>query len=167
MFDIKSNPQLDKGNFSFTEQRDYPYFTRTTFNNGIAGYVEYLNDTHLIPKGCLAVGMIAMQFFYMENDFYAGQFTKRAVPKYFSLNRSLALYFTTLLNRIAPTFQSVLVRNFESTFYEQIVELPAKNDVIDFDFMVDFISAIQKLVIKDVVKYADRRIAATRKVIDS
>lgn len=37
---------------------------------------------------------------------------------------------------------------------------------IDFDFMQTLISAVQKLVIKDVVLYADRKIAATRQVIE-
>lgn len=35
----------------------------------------------------------------------------------------------------------------------------------DYDLMQIFISAIQKLVIKDVVLYADRKIEATREVV--
>lgn len=35
----------------------------------------------------------------------------------------------------------------------------------DYDLMQIFISAIQKLVIKDVVLYADRKIQATRDVV--
>ncbi|MDD7384846.1 MAG: restriction endonuclease subunit S [Actinomycetaceae bacterium] len=167
LFEIKTNPQLDKRNFTFTDVQRFPYFTRTSSSNGIAGYVEHLDDSHLIPKGCLAVGMIGMQFFYMDKDFYAGQFTKRAVPKGFALDRYLALFFTSLLNKFGSVFQSVLVRNFESTFSRQTIKLPTKNDEIDFDFISTFITAIQKLVIKDVVDYADRKIAATRTVIKS
>ena len=37
---------------------------------------------------------------------------------------------------------------------------------IDFDFMQTFISAIQKLVIKDVVRYADQKITATEQIIN-
>lgn len=124
-------------------------------NNGIAGYVEYLNDTHLIPKGCLAVGMIAMKFFYMEKDFYAGQFTKRAIPKNFCLNRRLASFFTTLLNRFAPVFQSVLVRNFESTFSEQTVTLPTKNGEIDFDFIEEFVAELEATRLAELEAYLE------------
>jgi len=42
------------------------------------------------------------------------------------------------------------------------IQLPIKNDKPDFEIMETFISAIQKLVIKEVVLYADRKIAATK-----
>ena len=43
--------------------------------------------------------------------------------------------------------------------------LPAKDGKPDYQAMELLISAIQKMVIKDVVKYADKKIDATRKVI--
>ena len=115
LFDIKGNPQLNKDSFAFSDDyKDgkYPYFTRTVFNNGILGYVDYLDDEHKIKGNCLAVGMIAMQFFYMEKDFYAGQFTKRAIPKTFSLTPRIANYFISLLNKNQQILQNVLVNIF-------------------------------------------------------
>lgn len=35
LFVVKSNPQLNKESFKFTNTGEYPYFTRTVFNNGI------------------------------------------------------------------------------------------------------------------------------------
>ena len=144
LFDIHGNPQLNKGSFTFRENADYPYFTRTVLNNGIAGYVEYLDEDHKIEGNCLAVGMLGMQFFYMEKDFYAGQFTKRAIPKSFSLNKRRANYFISMLNKYQKVFQSVLVRNFERTFNETVIQLPVKNKEIDFDFIEKFISDVEK-----------------------
>lgn len=46
------------------------------------------------------------------------------------------------------------------------IQLPIKNGEIDFEFMEFLISAVQKMVIKDVVLYADRKIEATREVIE-
>ncbi|MDP3332854.1 MAG: hypothetical protein Q8S55_12890, partial [Methylococcaceae bacterium] len=46
------------------------------------------------------------------------------------------------------------------------IQLPIKNDKPDFEIMETFISAIQKLVIKDVVLYADRKIAATKTAVN-
>lgn len=43
--------------------------------------------------------------------------------------------------------------------------LPVKNDEIDFAYMETLISALQKIVIKDVVLYADEKIAATKKIV--
>ena len=42
-----------------------------------------------------------------------------------------------------------------------------KNNMPDYSFMKILISAIQKLVIKDVVQYADRNIALHRQAVKS
>ena len=44
--------------------------------------------------------------------------------------------------------------------------LPVHNGQPDYTLMQDFISAIQKLVIKDVVRYADEKISTTRSIIN-
>ena len=46
------------------------------------------------------------------------------------------------------------------------VLLPTKGNRIDFYFMEIFINAIKKLTLKNVAEYADKRIAATKEVID-
>lgn len=143
MFKVKGNPQLNKDSFSFNENGKYPYFTRTVFNNGIADYVDYVDEKHKIKGNCLAVGMIGMQFFYMQKDFYAGQFTKRAIPKSFSLNQRLATYFTSLLNKNEQVFKNVLVRDFERVFNKTKIQLPIKNGKIDFEFMESFIAELE------------------------
>lgn len=42
------------------------------------------------------------------------------------------------------------------------IQLPIKNDKPDYEIMDTFISAIQKLVIKDIVLYADKRLDTTK-----
>ncbi|WP_258237564.1 restriction endonuclease subunit S [Arcobacter sp. CECT 9188] len=153
LFEIRGNPQLNKDSFKFNENAEFPYFTRTAFNNGILGYVEYLDDEHKIEGNCLAVGMIAMQFFYMQKDFYAGQFTKRAIPKSFSLTERIAIYFISLLNKNQQRFQNVLVRDFENEFNKTIVKLPVKNSEIDFDFIEFFIAEIEMKQINELQTY--------------
>ena len=143
LFEIKGNAQLNKDSFVFRENGEYPYFTRTVFNNGIAGYVDYLDEEHKTSGGCLAVGMMAMQFFYMESDFYAGQFTKRAIPKGFVLTKRIANFFISILNKNQKVFQSVLVRNFENVFKKTIILLPEKDGKVDFDFMEKFVEQVE------------------------
>ena len=148
LFDIKANPQLDKGHFNFNEGSVYPYFTRTEKNNGILGYVDYLDEEHKIKGNSLAVGMIAMQFFYMEHDFYAGQFTKTAFPKFKGFNKTVALYFIAALNKHKGIFQRVLVGDFEETFKKSIIEVPYLNNEIALDFIEEYIKNVQILRIK-------------------
>lgn len=166
LFSVKSNPQLNKDSFEFAENGEYPYFTRTCLNNGINGYVNYLDEEHKIKGNGLAVGMLGMQFFYMQKDFYAGQFTKTCYPKFKRFNQKIAHFFITYLNKQQSQFQAVLVRDFEKTFNEIKILLPInQNNQIAFEFMENFISAVQKEVIKSVVLWKQKHLNATKQVI--
>ena len=153
MFEVKSNPQLNKDSFIFAENAPYPYFTRTCLNNGIAGYVEYLDEEHKIKGNSIAVGMLGMQFFYMEKDFYAGQFTKTIYPKFDTFNSKIAHFFITWLNKFQKTFQGVLVRDFEKTFSESVICLPTQNNKIAFDFMESYIQELEEERIQELEAY--------------
>lgn len=153
LFLLKSNPQLDKDSFVFSENAKYPYFTRTVFNNGIFGKVEFLDEEHLIKGNSIAVGMMGMQFFYMRNDFYAGQFTKTAYPKFDGFNENIALYFISLLNRFQQKYLGVLVRDFEETFYNTEILLPVFNKMPAYDYMEQYISLLEEEKILQVDKF--------------
>ena len=62
-------------------------------------------------------------------------------------------------------FGSAKYRNYRYGADDLNVKLPAKGDVPDYEFMKNYISAIQKLVIKDVVLYADSKIEATKSIV--
>ena len=49
---------------------------------------------------------------------------------------------------------------------EKCIRLPEKDGKIDFELMDRFISAMKKLAIKDVVMYSDRKINATKSVVE-
>ena len=174
MFEVSNNPQLDKENFVFSETADYPYFTRTERNNGILGYVEYLDEEHKIKGKSLAVGMISMKFHYMCHDFYAGQFTKTLLPKFQGFNEKLAMYFIAILNKHSEYYQSYLVRHFADKVSQTVVSLPVVVSSvpgyeytigdIDFDYMEHYIRAVEKITIADVIKYRNKVIEATKQV---
>lgn len=44
------------------------------------------------------------------------------------------------------------------------VEMPIQNEKLDISFMEDFIKVVEKLVIKDVVIWADKKIEATKQI---
>ena len=57
-----------------------------------------------------------------------------------------------------------------SSYSIQIIQnqklcLPIKNNKIDILFIENFIKAMSKLIIQDVVRYADERIEATKEVV--
>ena len=153
LFNVKSNPQLNKDSFKFSENGAYPYFTRTVLNNGIAGYVDYLDEEHKISGNSLAIGMLGMQFFYMEKDFYAGQFTKTIYPKFDYFNSKIAQYFIVLLNKNQKIYQGSLVRDFERLFYNTKILLPTLGGEINFSFMEKFIEELERERVEELDAY--------------
>lgn len=160
LFDIINNPQLDKVFFEFTDSAEYPYFTRTENNNGILGYVEYLDEEHMIKGNSLAVGMISMRFHYMPHDFYAGQFTKTLIPKFNGFNEELAMYFIAELNTRSEYYRGFLVREFTDRVSNTVLELPITPDGNpDFEYMAAYIHVQQKRAIAAAVRLKDAMIA--------
>ena len=66
----------------------------------------------------------------------------------------------TIPQSIEPNISKAKIKNDK-------ISLPAKNGQPDYDVMQLLISAVQKLVIKDVVLYSDAKIAATKTVVSS
>ena len=153
LFRVMSNPQLDKENFTFSSKSKYPYFTRTVTNNGLLGYVDFLDDSHLIRGNSIAVGMMGMQFFYQEHDFYAGQFTKTIYPKFESFNQRIALWFITWFNKNRPTLLGGLVRDFERLFNDIDIELPYIGGNIAFAFIESRIRELEESRIRELEAY--------------
>ena len=155
LFFVKSNPQLNKSSFEFAENAEYSYFTRTVYNNGILGYVKYLDEEHKIKGNAIAVGLIAMQFFYMEKDFYAGQFTKTIYPKFDNFNRYIALYFTALFNANQNKYlKNFVVKDFEKDFTNTKILLPLDSKAQpDFAFMENFIKDIETNHAQKILNY--------------
>ena len=153
MFEVKGNPQLDKDSFTFSKDSKYPYFTRTVFNNGILGYVDYLDDEHLVKGNSLAVGMMGMRFFYMKHDFYAGQFTKTAFPLFDGFNESVALWFISWLNKSSTKYLGLLVRDFENAFNNTELIVPYKDGQVAVDYIESRIRELEESRIRELEAY--------------
>lgn len=143
LFEIKGNPQLDKESFVFGKNSEYPYFTRTVNNNGILGYVDQLDDSHLIKGNSLAIGMMGMKFFYMNHDFYAGQFTKTAFPLFDGFNEKIALWFISVFNKSSERFKASAVRDFEKLFKNTEILIPVIDGKICTWYIYEYIECMQ------------------------
>ena len=153
LFRVKSNPQLDKENFKFSPTSTYPYFTRTVFNNGLLGYVDYLDDEHLISGNSIAVGMMGMKFFYQSHDFYAGQFTKTIFPKFKGFNEKIALWFIAWFNKHSSVLSGGLVRDFERLFNSVEIEVPYIGKEIALSYIESRIRELEESRIRELEAY--------------
>lgn len=78
------------------------------------------------------------------------------------------LFFSTSLDKSLKDKFNYGNKLRASKSYNLIMKLPIKNiknRKPDYDYMEILISAIQKLVIKDVVLYADKKINATKTIV--
>lgn len=77
-----------------------------------------------------------------------------------------SIFITSAIHKAAHTGKFHYGHNFYAKDADALnIMLPTKNDSPNYAFMETFISAIKKLVIKDVVLYSDQKIAATKEVI--
>lgn len=154
-FDANKVDVLEKGNF--------PYVVQKALNNGIKGYLneseEFLNEGNTISFGQDTAAM-----FYQEKPYFTGDKIKIFKPKHNFFNKKQAMYFITSMSKVFSSFSWGSARFNVDTINNQYIQLPVAADGNpDYEAMETLISAVQKLVIKDVVLYADRKIAAAKK----
>jgi hypothetical protein len=136
---------------------EYDYITRTSQNQGILQQTGFVNTENINLAGNWSLGLLQMDFFYRHKPWYAGQFVRKITPK-INVNRSEVLYLTVILNKLKQKLLTVLVRDVDKTFLNSKVKLPIlDNNQINYAFINNLISAIEKLVIKDVVLYVDKK----------
>lgn len=162
LFEIENTASLNSD--KLVQGCEYDYVTRTSLNQGILTSTGFINKENINPAGTWSLGLLQMDFFYRKKPWYAGQFVRRIVPK-IEMQAGAVLFFSVLLNRQKTRLLSVLVRNVNNVFRSTKIQLPTKDGEIDFDFMEAFISAIKKLVIKNVVLYADKKIKTTSQLL--
>ena len=142
-----------------------PYLSASRENNAVSSYISHREN--LIDKGnCIFIGGKTFVVTYQAEDFYSND------------SHNLCLYLkekeeASKLNQLCII--SCIERNLghkyswgDSISNKKIqtdtVFLPSKNGKPDYAYMQTLISAVQKQVIEDVVRYADEKIAATKTV---
>lgn len=165
VFDVlTSKKRFDANKIEVLDNGKYPYVVRTALNNGIKGYLneskEYLNDGNSI-----SFGQDTATMFYQEHPYFTGDKIKIVKCKSESFNKLNALYFLTSMNKTFSTFSWGSSSFNVDIINCQKMQLPTKNNKPDYATMETFIKAVEKLVIKDVVLYADSKIETTKTVI--
>ncbi len=164
LFEINSYKKRFDANKVSISKVGKPYVVRTALNNGIRGYINedenFLNDGNTI-----SFGQDTATMFYQENPYFTGDKIKILKSKNSSFDRLNALFFISAMTKSFSSFSWGSSSFNVNVISNQSIQLPLKNSQPDYSTMETFISAIQKIVIKDVVLYADRKIEATKSVV--
>ena len=136
-----------------------------TTNNGVNYYTNDKLPENEIFKDCLTIS---------TRGEYSGTVTYHS-GKFVLANNILVMPMPNWSNRaqlfIATAINALNYGGYSNypkkeTLKNDKILLPTLGDEIDYKFMNDFIKAIEKLVIKDVVLWADKKIEATKNVIN-
>ena len=141
---------------------DIPFVMSGVTNTGVVGYIS--NPVASFPKNSITVDIFGNSF-YRDYDFGAGDDTGVYWNSQISYSKLTMLYFTATIGKFLSGKFSYGNKLRSSQSLDFKIKLPVKDGKPDYEWMDTFISAIQKKVIKNVVRYADQKIQATKDVI--
>ena len=149
-----------------TNEFNLPLVCAKKGNNGIMYYgrstdfKSYKNVLSVVYNGVVAAGLV-----YAHNE-NIGIFTDSYLIKSkYDIAFKTNLFFKTVIEKCIYDKYSRELKAVWKRVKENIVFLPIKrNGAPDFAFMESFITAQQKLAIRDVVSWKDKVISETRKV---
>ena len=134
-----------------------PYLCASTENNAISSYINY-NEKYLDKGNCVFIGGKTFVVTYQEKDFYSND------------SHNLALYFKNNITKLNQLFLVNCINKSlghkyswgnsisKAKIHSDKVTLPIKENQPNYELMETLISAIQKLVIKDLVLYVNNKI---------
>lgn len=142
LFTIEKTKGINKD--ALTLGLDYDYVTRTSENEGVLAKTGLVEGAKLNSGQIWSLGLLQMDFFYRDREWYSGQFVRKIVPK-FDIENEIAIYFTAILNSLKPILLSWLVRDVDRIFLSLKVKLPINiNGEIDFEYIKKYVNILQK-----------------------
>lgn len=142
---------------------ELPFVTAGETNEGISDFIG--NNVDIFEANTTTIDMFGSAKY--RNYKYGGD-DHIAVVHTEDLPKHASIFVTTAIHKSSHNGQFDYSNNFYASDADELnIMLPTKNGVPDYDAMATLISAIHKLVIKDVVLYADKKISATKEVIAS
>ena len=176
MFDKLDLKRINKNKFdknkdlseTYSKDFDLPLVNAKNGNNGIMYYARSADyesaemSLDIVNDGAISVGNVYAQP-QKTGVLYNAYLVK---PKHNEITKEKLLFLASCLEKsIKRKFSYDNKAGWNKVKMELICLPLSEEKTIDFDCMETFISAIQKLVIKDVVEYSDNKISATKDVI--
>ena len=152
-----------------TAEKPLPCLTSSFMNQGLNYYAPKENATVLKHVISIPSNSDVYRAYYQSHDFTV---LSDAYAIRWNLNdREISaqeyLFMVACINQVTdlPIYSYKNKLGGWNVVQDKYIMLPVRDGAPDYAAMQDFISAVQKLVIKDVVKYAEDKINATKKVV--
>lgn len=134
---------------------DIPFVMSGTTNNGVVGYVS--NPVSKFPSNSITIDIFG-NCFYRNYEFGAGDDTGVYWNDSIQLDENSMLFLTSSMEKTLQRFCSYGQKLRSSKAGGFKMRLPVTEKCPDYKMMNNLISAIKKLVIKDLVLYTERNI---------
>ena len=132
-----------------------PFVTAGETDEGVSAFIG--NDVIVFPENTTTIDMFGSAKF--RNYKYGGD-DHIAVVHTQNLPKLASIFVTTAIHKTSYNGQFNYGRNFYAKDADVLnIQLPTKDKKPNYELMETLISAIQKLVIKDVVLYTDSKIS--------
>lgn len=141
---------------------DIPFVMSGVTDTGVVNYIS--NPVASFPRNSITVDIFGNAF-YRSYDYGAGDDTGAYWSKIKNYSKEMMLFFTSSINQALMNKFDYGNKLRSSQSLNLKMKLPSRNNQPDLSLMETLISAVQKLVIKDVVQYADQKISAHEQVI--
>lgn len=162
-YKAKELPKEPKGEYTL------PCLTSSFLNQGINYYAPRKNATILKDVISIPSNSDVYRSYYQSRDFtvLSDAYAIEWVYGNVKISHKQYLFLVGCINQVIdlPIYSYKNKLGGWNVVKEKEISLPILKDQIDYALMETFISAIQKLVIKDVVLYANREIEAMKQVI--
>ncbi|QLB20598.1 restriction endonuclease [Vespertiliibacter pulmonis] len=140
-----------------------PFVTAGETDTGISAFIG--NKVDVFNANTITIDMFGSAKY---RNYSYGADDHIAVVHCDHLMKEAVLFLTSAIHKVSNSGQFSYARNFYAKDADQLnISLPIKNGIPDYELMSILGSAIQKLVIEDVVKYTDREIMGYQQVISS
>ncbi len=161
IFDVKNTKNILSRDI-IENSGETPYLCASTENNAISSYISY--DEKYLDKGnCVFIGGKTFVVTYQEKDFFSNDSHNLVLYlKNDKKSRLNQLYLVSCINKSLGYKYSWGDSISNRKIQTDKVSLPTENKQPNFALMETFISAIQKLVIKDVVLYVNKKLDVTK-----
>lgn len=139
---------------------EIPFVMAGVMNAGVINYVS--NPVALFPKNAITIDIFGNTF-YRNFVFGAGDDTGVYWNSQLHYSKELMMFFATSMSKELAGKYSFGKKLRSSQSFNFKMQLPVANGNIDYNFMEILITAIQKIVMKDIVEFIDGRLAILKK----
>ena len=168
LFNVIWTKSLDSNAIDFVD-KGINFVGRTYTDNGVQGKIEKQTFEPNEPFTITATVIGNYKYVKFQTEpYYCSQNIDKLTPNssISQRNKKIAYYFITNIQKFVSLYDGQQGGYKLEDIKKYTMIIPTYNSQPNYEMMETFISAIQKLVIRDVVLYADRKIAATKVVIE-